>query len=123
MTYFLWYTGFAMLLTTLLAMNVSRVRMKEKIGVGDGGSKNLKIAMRAHMNSLEHTVPYGLILHALTYVDLSNTALSIFAFGFIITRCLQSYSMLASVFRLRQITAALTYLFQVVGCITILLCI
>lgn len=121
MDYFYWYAGLSVLLITALAMNVSRVRMQEQIGNGDGGNSRLRKAIRAHMNTIEHALPFGLIVIALALQEQSQTLLAIMAFGFLGVRIANSYSMLGSKFRLRQITAALTYLFQVIGAISVLL--
>ena len=112
------YVGLSVLLITVLAMNISRLRMKEKIGTGDGGNKPLAKAIRAHMNSIEHILPYSLVMYVLVWQELPFIFLSIMGFGFLLTRVLNSFSMLGSRFRLRQITAGFTYLFEVVGCLT-----
>lgn len=120
MYYFSLYAALGVLLITVLAMNVSRVRLQERIGNGDGGNKKLKKAIRAHMNTLEHILPYALLLFALTGLGLEQEYMAILALGFIVVRCMHSYSMLWSVFRLRQLSAALTYVFELVACLTIL---
>lgn len=113
------YLGFAMLLVTLLAMNVSRLRMREKIANGDGGSRPLRKATRAHMNALEHILPFTLLLLFLDMHPISAWLFSALAFGFLVVRFLHGYSMLTSRFRLRQITAGLTYLFEVSACLLV----
>jgi uncharacterized membrane protein YecN with MAPEG domain len=54
----------AALLNLWLAMRVGRVRMSEKVSIGDGGKDNLIRRMRAHSNYVENT-PFVLILLAL----------------------------------------------------------
>lgn len=120
MLYFNVFVALGVLLITLLAMNVSRVRIKEKIGNGDGNNKSLKKAIRAHMNTFEHVVPFALILFSLAHIQLQSIYLAIFAIGFIIVRLLHSYSMLSSAFKLRQVSAGLTYVFEISGCMVIL---
>jgi uncharacterized membrane protein YecN with MAPEG domain len=73
------------------------------------------------MNALEHILPFSIILLALTRVQLSIQYLAIFSIGFILIRLLHSYSMLWSKFKLRQMAAILTYLFEFLGCFVILI--
>ncbi len=120
MGFFSLHAALGVLLITALAMNVSRVRIKERIGNGDGGNPLLKKAIRTHMNAIEHIVPFSVVLFALTQVQLSTRYLAIFSIGFIFVRFLHSYSMLWSRFKLRQVAAGFTYLFEIVGCFTVL---
>ena len=48
MKIFLVYAGLSVLLITLLAMNVSRLRMREKVANGDGGNKLVLPGFHAH---------------------------------------------------------------------------
>lgn len=114
------YLGLAVLLVALLALNVSRLRIAEKIANGDGGNKKIIKAVRAHMNALEHILPYTLLLAFLYTQPVSSAIFAVLGFGFLLVRLLHSYSMLSSMFKLRQITAALTYLFEFTGCVFVL---
>ncbi len=115
------YIGLSVLLITMLAMNISRLRIKHRVGNGDGDNKVIVKAIRAHMNSLEHILPFSLVLYALQSQAISETLFAILAFGFLGARLFHSYSMLYSKFKFRQITAGLTYFFEVSGCIIVLL--
>jgi len=121
MSYFYLFVALGVLLITALAMNISRVRMKEKIGNGDGNNDVLKVAIRAHMNSVEHILPFALIVFSLSQLQLESIYLAVSTYGFIIIRLLHSYSMLFSSFTIRKISAGLTYVFEVVGCLCIFL--
>jgi len=101
------YVLCSVLLLSILAMNVSRVRMKEQTAHGDGGSKTLRNAIRSHANGLEFLLPFALVILAL---DTGNTDKGLVAF------LAFNFSMISVLFKLRQITAAATYLFMVVGC-------
>lgn len=114
------FIGLGVLLIVLLAMNISRLRIKYQIANGHGDNKEITKAIRAHMNSLEHLLPFTLLLYALQSQATSEMVFAILAFGFLGIRLLHSYSMLNSKFRLRQITAASTYLFELCGCILVL---
>lgn len=115
------YLGTSILLIVILAMNISRLRMTEKVANGDGGNKKIIKAVRAHMNSLEHILPFTLLLYFLYEQSLSSLVFSVLGFGFLTVRFFHSYSMLGSKFRLRQITAGLTYLFEITGCVLVLI--
>jgi hypothetical protein len=57
-------TGAAALINLWLGVRVSRMRMSEKVSVGDGGNPKLIARMRAQLNFAEYT-PIVLILIAL----------------------------------------------------------
>ncbi|MEQ1438865.1 MAPEG family protein [Fontimonas sp. SYSU GA230001] len=119
MTYFHGYVAASMLLLTLLALNVSRLRMKLRIGNGDGDNVEMKKAIRAHLNHLEHALPFGLIVLALAQMLAPASLLAVLVVGFLAARLLHAYGMLAGVFRFRQFSAGVTYLFELVGCLVI----
>lgn len=56
------FAAVLLLLVTLLAMNVSMLRMRHKVSLGDGGNKALTRAIRAHANALEHSLPFIFLL-------------------------------------------------------------
>jgi len=55
------YAGFCTLLVLLLAIRVAHWRFTHKIGLGDGGDKELLKRVRAHGNAVEY-LPLSLIL-------------------------------------------------------------
>ena len=57
-------TGASAIINIWLGMRIGRIRVAEKISVGDGGSPRLTARMRAHLNFAEYT-PIVLILIAL----------------------------------------------------------
>ena len=114
------FVGLSLLLVVLLAMNISRLRMMHGVANGNGGNKALTKAIRAHMNSLEHILPFTLILFVLQNQSISEWLFAVLAFGFLGLRLIHSYSMLRSIFSLRRITAASTYIFELSGCALIL---
>ena len=50
------------LLLTALSLNVSRLRMRHRVSFGDGGHRDLMVAVRAHGNALEQSLLFGLLL-------------------------------------------------------------
>ncbi len=113
------YHGLSVLLIVVLALNISRLSIAEKVANGDGGNKKIIKAVRAHMNSLEHILPFTLLLYFLYAQSISVLMITALSFGFLAIRILHSYSMLSSKFKLRQITAALTYFFEFIGCVLV----
>jgi uncharacterized membrane protein YecN with MAPEG domain len=107
------------LLVLLLAMNVSRLRMKYKISLGDGGNKCLMTAIRAHCNALEQLPIFTIVMIALTYLAASTTLLSTLVIGFTLARIFHAYGMLYRVFVARRIGAGFTYIFQLIAAISV----
>lgn len=62
----------AALLNLWLSVRVGRVRTKEKVSIGDGGSEALTRRMRAHSNFVENTA-FVLILLALVELGLGSS--------------------------------------------------
>lgn len=85
--------GAAALINAWLAMRVGRVRMSEKISMGDGGNERVIGRMRAHANFNEFT-PIVLILIALTeFAQGTSIWLWIVAVVFLIGRILHGLGM------------------------------
>lgn len=114
------FVGLSVLLIVILAMNISRLRIKHKVANGSGENKEITKAIRAHMNSLEHILPFSLLLYVLQSQLISDNTFAILAFSFLSIRVLHTYSMLCSKFKLRQITAAATYFVELYGCVLVL---
>ncbi|ODU20630.1 MAG: GST-like protein [Sphingomonas sp. SCN 67-18] len=71
--------GAAALINIWLAIRTGRVRMSEKISIGDGGNARLTARMRAHANFTEYT-PFVLILIGL--IELADgTSMWLWAVG------------------------------------------
>lgn len=113
-----WFTLFVLLnalLVTLLAMNVSRLRMTLKIANGDGDNKVMRRAIRAHANGVEHTLLFGLIAAAAALEQVAGGLQGGLVIGFTVSRVMHAYGMLAPAFRFRQIGAGICYLFELAG--------
>ena len=65
--WFVLYAALNGLVVTLLALNVSRNRMKHRLSNGDGGKPEMKAAIRAHGNAVEHVTVFGLLVLALEF--------------------------------------------------------
>ena len=117
--FFYWYVGLGVLLLTLLGMNISRLRISNKVANGDGGNLEIKKAIQAHGNAIEHVLPYGMAVLVLTHMRYESTVLGILVFGFLSLRLLHAYSMVTSAFNLRRVSASTTYLFELAACVLI----
>lgn len=60
------------LLITGLSVQVSRLRIRHRISFGDGGHKDLLVAIRAHGNALEQTTLFALL--AVSYIGLPEAS-------------------------------------------------
>ena len=121
MNYFHLYVALGSLLVISLAFNVSRVRMRERIAHGDGNNRQLKSAMRAHMINFEHIMPFALILFVLSELGSTQNLMAFLCIGFLLTRLMHSYGMLAPHYISFRISSALTYFFEIFGAVTILM--
>ena len=109
------FVAFNTVLLTLLALNVSRVRIGLRIPNGDGNSIPMKKAIRAHANGVEQVVVFALVLLALTYQALSAEWLLMLAATFSVARVVHALGMLKPHILARQLGAAPTFTLQIVG--------
>lgn len=114
------YIALAVLLITILALHISWQRVNLKIANGDGNNLTMKKAIRAHMNTLEHTLPYSLVLFVLHSQGVSEGYFAVLALSFLLLRVGHAFSMMGTIFPLRRFTAGLTYFLEVVACVTVL---
>lgn len=120
---FVWFKIFAGLnglLLTLLALNVSRIRITHKIAHGDGGSIPMKAAIRTHMNGVEHVSIFGLMLLALSLPPVSPVILPTLVLAFTLSRLVHAVGMLSKFFNLRRLGAGVTYTCEVVAAVYLL---
>jgi uncharacterized membrane protein YecN with MAPEG domain len=113
-----WFAVFVLANSTilyLLTANVSRLRLKLKISVGDGGHKDMLLAIRAHSNGVEQVPIFALIVLTLTLTQTPDILLAFFVVTFTVARLLHAYGMLCRFFLGRRIGAAFTYLLQLLG--------
>lgn len=107
------------LLVLALAMNVSRLRIKHKISLGDGGNKCLMAAIRTHCNALEQLPIFAIVIIALTFLGISTILLSTLVIGFTLARLFHAYGMLYRVFIARRVGAGFTYVFQLIAAVSV----
>ncbi len=98
-----------------LTANVSRMRIKLGISVGDGGNSDMLYAIRAQCNGVEQVPMYCLLVLALTLSGGSEKFLAALTLSFSAARIFHAYGMLGRSFLFRRIGAGLTYLLQVLA--------
>ncbi|MCB0221048.1 MAG: MAPEG family protein [Chrysiogenetes bacterium] len=92
----------------LLAANVSRLRIQHKVSLGEGGNRDLRHAIRAHANSVEHGAPFMVALLAADFVKVSDPWILWLAVAFGAARVLHAAGMFDVGFNFRRVGAGLT---------------
>ncbi|MWV16093.1 glutathione S-transferase [Pseudomonas sp. L-22-4S-12] len=111
MPYSIYIAAILSLLLIGLSLNVSRLRMRHQIALGDGGQTDLLKAVRAHGNSLEQSVLFIVLLYlGETSGQISPALTAALGFAFIMLRLLYCTGLLARLLLLRQVSHGLTML-------------
>ena len=113
------FVGANVLIVTLLAMNVSRVRMREQVSLGDGGKPAVRNAVRAHANGVEHVAMFGLLVLALELAAAPTALLGTLVVAFTISRLLHPVGMFGTAFQMRRLGAGGTFLCELVGIVAL----
>lgn len=110
------------LLLIALSLNISRLRMAHRISFGDGGIKELTVAVRAHGNSLEQSLFFALLLYvAETSAHLDSRLVLALGCAFVALRIVYCAAMFARRLRVRQVAHALTMLLQLATTVPLVL--
>ena len=90
------YASLLAMLVVLLVVVVVKLRRSLRVGMGDGGNRDLARAIRVHGNAIE-SIPLFLVLLAVYELNHGNTALLHF-FGavFFISRVLHAWGLYSS---------------------------
>ena len=110
MEYFYLLVGFGSLLIVMLAVNVSRLRYKERIAHGDRDCKPLRNAIIAHSNAIEHIIPFSLIIFVLISQNTTSTVIQFLVISFVVMRLIHAVGINMFVFRAWQISSGISYL-------------
>lgn len=105
--------GLGSLLIVTLAMNVSRLRYKERIAHGNRDNKPLRNARIAHGNALEQIIPFCLIIFVLISQNTSGLIIQILVISFLVARVVHAVGMTLFVFRAWQMSAGVSYLLTI----------
>lgn len=119
--WFYLFTALNIILLTLLAVNVSRVRMQERIPNGDGDNVAMKRAIRAHGNGVEHVGIFGLLILALCFTRSAPALLGTLVIGFTLARVAHAWGMLGGPFDARRLGAAATFLLELLGALALII--
>lgn len=111
------------LIYILLSLNVARIRVTNKISIGDGENKELARAARAHANFSEY-VPFALILfYFIEIMSFSGQMVFILASVLLVSRILHVIGMLSPSrwLVLRSLGALTTFIVILVACVLLLM--
>lgn len=101
------------LLLTALSLHISRLRMRHHQTWGDGGHKDLAVAVRTHGNTLEQSLLFGLLVLALAQAGgTAATALAAVCCTFVLARIVYCTATFGRRLPWRQAAHALTLLCQ-----------
>ena len=90
------YAGMLALLVVILMLAVIKLRRSLRIGLGDGGNRDLQQAIRAHGNAIE-SVPIFLLMFLTDELNHgSATLLHVFGTAFLTARVLHAWGMYSS---------------------------
>lgn len=105
--------GFMALWLTALSLRVSQLRLRHRVSFGDGGHRELLLAMRAHGNTLEQTTLYGLLALATAVQPAAGTqSLLACALAFAAARVLHAVGMFGRRLAWRQLGHVATVVVQ-----------
>ncbi len=108
------------ILITGLSVHVSRLRLRHRVSFGDGGHKDLLVAMRAHGNALEHTSLFAVLaLAAAALPSMPAVVLSACCAVFVAARLLHAAALLGRRLVPRQVAHAASTLVHVVLAVSI----
>ncbi len=85
--------GAAALLNLWLSARVSRLRMRHKVSIGDGGNELVATRMRAHANFTEYTPLFLILLGLIELARGSQTWLWALAILFVLGRLAHAFGM------------------------------
>jgi uncharacterized membrane protein YecN with MAPEG domain len=98
---------------TVLSVRVSQLRLRHRVSFGDGGHRDLLVAMRAHGNTLEQTALYGpLALGCAALPAASAEGLLVCALMFGVARVLHAAGIFGRQLSLRQVSHIATVVVQ-----------
>jgi uncharacterized membrane protein YecN with MAPEG domain len=80
------YAGLCALLLLVFAAQISRYRMKFRVGLGDGGNADLARAIRVHGNAVEWMLPMLLLLLVAELNHTSHWLLHLCGIAFVLAR-------------------------------------
>lgn len=110
----------SMLWLIFLSTNVSRLRMKEQISMGDGGNKTVRNAVRAHGNAVEAMVPYMVLVVVWELQGAGSGAVLGLSGAFLFGRLLHGWGLLGRQHRSRQLGATVSLVTSLILAVAVL---
>ncbi|HYD59529.1 MAG TPA: MAPEG family protein [Noviherbaspirillum sp.] len=114
MLYSVYIAAALSLFLVALSLNISRLRLIHKINFGDGGIRDLTVAIRAHGNSLEQSLFFILLLY---FIEVNGYAgvRTVLALGgmFLFARLVYCAALFKRALPLRQAAHVMTMLIQI----------
>lgn len=109
------------LLLVTLSLNISRLRLAHKVSFGDGGIRELTLAVRAHGNSLEQSVIFIPLLYFMEANGNADARIAL-ALGsvFVLTRIIYCAALFKRILLIRQMAHAVTVLLQIATAVILL---
>ena len=105
--------GLLTLLLVCLSLNVARLRLRHKVGYGDGGHKDLLIAVRAHSKALEQSMLFAVLLLALeARHGVGVGIIPALGLGFLMARMMHVVAVFQHLLLLRQVAHLATLVAQ-----------
>ena len=101
-----------LLIVTLLAANVSGLRMRLGVRFGDGDDKRLLRAIRAHANALEHGLPFILMLYFYELKGGPDAPIRLLGGLFIAARLSHALGMIRGPFNAQRLGATATIVLE-----------
>jgi uncharacterized protein len=95
-----------------LSLHISRLRIRHKQSFGDGGHKDLLVAVRAHGNTLEQSLLFGLLMLLMELTQPAQALLVAAGAVFVVARLLHALAMFQRLLLLRQIAHGVSVLCQ-----------
>ena len=90
------YLALLALLYTVLAVQVGRLRQRDRAAFGDNGSKQLRSAIRAHANFIEYVPIITLMVAMMEMSGLSAAWVHLFMAALLVSRLLHPLGMYAA---------------------------
>lgn len=100
------------LLLTVLSLHISRLRIRHKVSFGDGGHKDLQVAIRAHGNALEQSMLLVILMLLMELMRPGWSVGAVVGSVFVAARILHAVAIFSRQLLLRQIAHVISVLCQ-----------
>lgn len=105
-------TALTALWLTALSVNISRLRLRHRVSHGDGGHRDLLLAIRAHGNTLEQATVFLLLLLVAELMGVAPALLQGASAAFALARLAHAWALWRRRLPVRQLAHVVTVLAQ-----------